>query len=345
MEEYNTFNIANRAFQKHVATHSLANYTGILSMHAYARLAQISANPAVLNVARRHLLSFVRGEQEFKANFTNYYRGGNGSAFLYWQGKLPEAEHALRQAAEDTLLQAPRDSGGIFCMPRADRHKIWIDVAFAVTPFLLFCGLAFQEDSYIEEAYQQSYKMIEILRDPENNLLHQARGFTAPDVLSQDHWSRGNGWGILALTELVQYLPIDDPRRAGAEKMFTSLALACLRYQDAQGVWHQEMTDEKSYVETSGTGLILYALGVGLEKGLLDAAVMEDFLRGLRGYRQYIRSDGTVYHTCRGCLNPGQGTIAEYKQTPPVVNDAHAFGPVTLAFGQALKLGIDEIVE
>ncbi len=344
MEPTSCFQIAAHSFQKHVATHSLASYTGILSMHAYARLAQISTNPAVLDDARKYLLSFVNGEHEFKANFTNYFCGGNGSAFLFWQGKLPEAEAALHHYAEDAMTAAPRDDQGIFCMPRTDQPKIWIDMAFAVTPFLLFCGLAFNRDDYIEEAFQQSYKMVQILRDPENDLLHQARGFTGPGIISQDHWSRGNGWGLLALTELVQYLPAADPRRPEAERMFTGLANACLRFQDAQGMWHQEITDEKSYVETSGTGLILYGIGVGLEKGLLAPVAMENFLKGLRGYLQYIRSDGSVYHTCRGCLNPGQGTIADYKQAPPVVNDAHAFGPVTLAFGQAMKLGIEEVV-
>ena len=340
----NTFQIAALTFQKHAALHPLAHYTGILSMHAYARLALISANPAVLEDSRRHLLPLVRGESKFQANFTNYYCGGNGSAFLYWQGKLPEAEGVLRHAAEDTLHNARRDEDGIFCMPRAEGSRIWIDVAFAVTPFLLYTGLAFGEDAYIEEAFQQTYKMVEILRNPANELLHQARGFTAPGVLSQDHWSRGNGWGILALAELVQYLPAADPRRPAAEAMFTRLANACLQFQDEQGVWHQEMTDFKSYVETSGTGLILYALGVGVERGLLPPAAMASFLKGLRGYSQYILPDGTVFHTCRGNLNPGSGTIADYKQSPPVVNDPHAFGPVTLAFGQALKLGIPELV-
>jgi unsaturated rhamnogalacturonyl hydrolase len=340
----NTFSTAVTAFQKHAALHPLAHYTGILSLHAYARLALISGNPAVLDDSRRHLLPLVRGEVKFQANFSNYYCGGNGAAFLFWQGKLPEAEVVLRQAAEDTLQNARRDENGIFCMPRAEGPKIWIDVAFAVTPFLLFAGLAFQEDAYIEEAFQQTCKMVEIFRDPENELLHQARGFTAPGVLSQDHWSRGNGWGILALTELVQYLPAADPRRPKAEAMFTRLANACLQVQDEQGLWRQEMTDFKSYVETSGTGLILYALGVGIAQGLLPPATMASFLKGLRGYSQYILPDGTVFHTCRGNLNPGAGTIADYKQAPPVVNDPHAFGPVTLAFGQALKLGITELV-
>jgi unsaturated rhamnogalacturonyl hydrolase len=343
MQPINSFGIAARAFQKHVTTHTLAHYTGILSMHGYARLAVISGNPAVLDDCRRHLMPFVRGEQQFKANFTNYFCGGNGTAYLHWLGKLPEAAETMRHYAED-FFRAPRSADGILRMPSSEQEKVWIDIAFAVTPFMLFAGLAFGEKRYIEAGFEQAHKMYHLFRDPDNGLLHQARGFTGPGVMSQDHWSRGNGWGILALTELVQYLPADYPGRAQAVAMFRDLATACLRFQDEQGMWHQEITDDKSYVETSGSGLILYALGVGLATGILEPSVMEPYLRGLRGYAQYIAPDGTIYHTCRGCLNPGKGTIAEYKQVPPVINDSHAFGPVILAFGQALSLGITDLV-
>jgi unsaturated rhamnogalacturonyl hydrolase len=125
--------------------------------------------------------------------------------------------------------------------------------------------------------------------------------------------------------------------------MFVELVRACLAYQDDEGLWHQEITDHTSYVETSGSGLILYAMGVGLEKGVLSDEDLAPFLTGLRGYLNYIAPDGSVYHTCRGCLCPGEGTILDYKARAPLLNDTHAFGPVTLAFGQAYNLGIRQI--
>jgi unsaturated rhamnogalacturonyl hydrolase len=208
---------------------------------------------------------------------------------------------------------------------------------------MLFAGLALYRREYVSEAIYQALTMCELFRDPANGLLHQCKNFCGPGLLSEDHWSRGNGWGLLALSELVGYLPGDHPRRVEVEGAFTDLVRACLRAQDERGMWHQELTDVESYVETSGTGLILYAIGVGLEQGLLPAEARQAFVNGLRGYLAYIRPDGSVYHTCRGCLCPGQGTLFDYKVRAPVLNDPHAFGPVTLAFGQALSLGIAEL--
>ncbi len=340
--------VAKKAFSRHLATHKMTHYTGILSLYGYARLAHITGDAALMEDIRAQLLPFVRGEREFTwSNFSNYFCGGNGTAFLYWLGHLPEAKDAVRHYADDTIQNARRDDDGIFSMPKRPRNDmIWIDVAFAVTPFLLFAGLAYNEDTYIEEAYQQTAKMVRVLLNPENGLLHQARGFAAPGAITEDHWSRGNGWGLHALAELVNYLPDDDPRRPDSERMFVDLVNACLKVQDADGMWHQEMTDlDRSYVETSGTGLILYAIGVGLEKGLLPESVRDDFVRGLQGYLTYIRDDGSVYHTCRGNLAPGDGSILAYKAAPPVFNDTHAFGPVILAFGQAARLGITSVSE
>ena len=82
---------------------------------------------------------------------------------------------------------------------------------------------------------------------------------------------------------------------------------------------------------------------VGLEKEVLPESVTERYMAGLRSYLDYVRPDGSVYHTCRGCRCPGRGRIIDYMARPPVLNDSHAFGPVTLAFGQALRLGITTI--
>jgi unsaturated rhamnogalacturonyl hydrolase len=340
----NTCEIALRAFETHARLHPLTHYTGILSFHGLAYLSLSVNDTAITSMCRSHVLPFVRGERRFAVNFQNYLCGGNGAALLLWQGALPEAAEPVHACAEELLYQAPRDADGIVCMPTdLTRTRIWIDAAFAVTPFLLFAGLAFGDDRYIEEAWQQSRKMVETLRDEETGLLHQCRGFRGPGLRSLDHWSRGNGWALLALADLAHFLPVDDPRRPAAERLFCDLVLACLRYQDDDGLWHQELTNRESYVETSGSGLILYALGVAIEQGLLPTTLRTQFSAGLAGYQQYIGGDGAVYHTCRGCLCPGDGSQQAYEARGPLLNDPHAFGPVTFAFAQALRLGITEL--
>ena len=241
-----------------------------------------------------------------------------------------------RKGPDDALL-----------VPLYERRRgdmVFIDMAFAVTPYLLYVGLAEKRNDYIDMAVYETVELFRILRDQNSGLLHQGRGFRSMGVVSQDNWSRGNGWGALALAALVRDLPADHPKRAEVDALAKEYFAAVLRYQDKDGLWHQEMTDFSSYVETSGSGLLLYSLGVAFEKGLLEPKYRDNLVRGLSSLTAYIADDGSVSHTCAPCLCPGQGTKEDYKRYLWVYNDSHAFGPVVLAYAQAAKLGIKEVV-
>jgi len=335
--------LCERVARRGLAQMDLRHYAGILLLHAMARHALSGGHPP-LDEVKEHLRPFVAGETDFACNFPNYRCGGNATAYLLREGHLPEASEIARRYAEEILNEAPRDGNDILCHPKnpAD-HKVWIDVAFAVSPFLLYTGLALEDERYVEEGFQQTARMVNLLRDPANRLLNQSVNARGPGHRSQDHWGRGNGWGIFALAELVQGLPAEHPRRPESEKLFLDLLKACLAFQDADGMWHQEITRHDSYVETSGTGLILYALGIALERGLVDVSRREAFEKGLRGCLRFIAVDGSVHHTCVGCLSPGDGSIEAYMAHPHRVNDPHAFGPMVLAFDQAYRLGIQAL--
>lgn len=339
--------LALAAVYKHIEVHGdLDTYRGIVTLHALARLATANNDEALIQTAREQFLPYVRGERYYECNFENYLCGGLGSAYLLWQNKLPEAEQPVREQAERLMTRAVRDSDGIFSFPRfPEDEKVWIDVAFAVSPFLLFAGLHFDNADFIAESLDQTEKMYRLFLDPANGLVHQSRGFGGrlPGGISEDHWSRGNGWLAYSLAELIAHIPADHARRPTLERIFRDFLAACAAVQNEHGLWHQEMTAPESYVETSGSALILYAIGVGLKTGILDATWRERFESGLSGLLRYISDDIDIYHTCTGCLCPGSGTPLEYMAKPPVLNDSHAFGPVALAMGQAHRLGIQEI--
>jgi len=341
-----TLEVARAAFRKHSDVHgNLDYYPGIVTLHGLARLATLTVREELLAEISDALGPFIRGERDFPANFPNYLCGGNATAWMVFQNQLPEAREVVRRYAEQILNEAPRNAEGILTHPqKPGEDVIWIDTAFAVTPFLLFTGLALENDAYVEDAFQQTAKMVKAFKVEETGLLNQAINMRGPGHRTEDHWSRGNGWAALALTELAVHLPDDHPRKAEAVRLFTDHIRACLALQDENGMWHQEMTNPtRSYVETSGSALILYGLGAGLKAGLFGEEERPKFEKGLRGLLAYISEDADVYHTVSGCFSPGQGTKLEYMASPPILNDPHAFGPVVLAMGQAHLLGIESL--
>ncbi|NJM14677.1 MAG: DUF4861 family protein [Bacteroidales bacterium] len=142
---------------------------------------------------------------------------------------------------------------------------------------------------------------------------------------------------------LVRDLPLSHPKRNEVEEVARTFFEDLLAHQDNNGMWHQEITIKNSYTETSGSALILFGLGIMIEKGLLDKKHEANFKMGLKGLMPYIGTDGSVSHTSHSCLCIKNGTKKDYMNHPWEYNDEHAFGPVVLAFSQALKLGIEQL--
>lgn len=294
------------------------------------------------------ILKFKTGEIDgTKGNFISYYAGGTGAAYMNYKSMSPYLGKMVKQTAEKMMIEQPRSSEGlmVWTQPEAVRanDKIFIDMAFAVTPYLLYAGLKNNNQEYIDYAVYMTLKLFEILRDKSNGLLHQGRGFQGKGVISQDNWSRGNGWGALSLATLVRDLPDSHPQKKAVNALAKEYFTDILKFQDSEGMFHQEMSDPKSYVETSGTGLLLYSVGIGIEKGLLPEKYKKNIELGLSGLTSYIAEDGSINNTCVGCLCPKDGTKEDYINQAYVYNEPHAFGAIVLAMVQGYRLGIKEI--
>lgn len=316
------------------------NYPWIVSLHGLAKLAQTSGSQQDLQLAIDELKPFINGEvTSFHGALDNYKCGGNATAFMLSQGMLPEAKEVVKREADKLCYDTPRSKEGIYGRKtEGEEHMIWIDVAFAVCPFLTFAGVALDEPKYIDEAFNQIKQMYKVFYDAETGLLHQARGFNGPDTVSEDCWSRGNGWGIYGLAEIIAYMPDNHKLKEEAEELFKTYIDKCIEYQDNFGMWHQEMTRPDSYTETSGSCLIAYGIGLGLEKGVLPASYKEYFDRAVEGMSRYIALDGSIFNSCVGCLSPGAGTKEDYMAQEWMLDDSHAFGPVILLMVQAERL-------
>jgi unsaturated rhamnogalacturonyl hydrolase len=332
--------LALRLIDRHIAVRSLEHYAGIVTMQALANLAWVTGKGELKEQSLKTLEPFYTGKVEkVSGAFDRMYRcGGTASALLVKYGFAPEILPHLVSKAEELIESHPRHPSGVFGKPEAP-EKIWIDTLFAVCPFLAILGELTGRRDFSEEALKQFFETHKLLLDPATNLYHQSLNFAGPGKLSGDHWSRGNGWAALALAELI----VEFPGNSDIADIYRNFISACIEFQDEEGLWHQEMTAANSYAETSGTGLILYAIGRGLETGILPESYRDNFIRGLRSYLTYIGVDGSVFNTCEGCLCPGKGTVEDYMAKPWKLNDVHSFGPPALAFAQALRLNINEI--
>jgi len=338
-----TCDVTSSVFEKGLLYTELDFYAGTLMLHGMSEFALLKGNEAMKQQVIGLYRKFGNSEIKAKGNFISYEAGGSGAAYLAWKGATAVLDSQVAVAATKMMQMQKRSPEGLMTAAFAKKDMIFIDVAFAVTPYLLYSGLKFNKKEYVDFAVNETIELFRILKDPKTGLLHQARGFKGEGSFTQDNWSRGNGWGAFALATLVRDLPATHPKHKAVVQLAQQYFKEVLRYQNKEGMWHQEMTDSTSYVETSGSGLLLYAIGIMLEKGLLEKRFLNRFKLGLSGFTSYIGTDGSVSHACFSCLAPGNGTKEDYKNRAWLYNDHHAFGPVVLAFAQAVKMGIHSI--
>jgi rhamnogalacturonyl hydrolase YesR len=341
-----TRELAERVLAKGLATIDLGLYPGSLLLQGMSELALVGPDPAMLARTVALYRQFAAKEIKGRGSFISYEVGGSGAAYLRYKDAAGELAAQVTDGAARMVAQQKRSSEGLLVPTWAppEKDQVFIDIAFAVTPYLLYAGLAENRADYVDLAVFETLELYRILRDTRTGLVRQGRGFAGKGVISDDNWSRGNGWGAVGLAALVRDLPATHPKRKEVETLARDFFTAVLRHQNKDGLWHQEMTDPTSYTETSGSGLLLYGLGVMLEKGLLDRSHEAAFRRGLGALPAYIAADGSVSHTCIGCLCPGQGTKEDYKSRVWAHNDSHAFGAIVLAYTQAAKMGIRSVV-
>lgn len=88
------------------------------------------------------------------------------------------------------------------------------------------------------------------------------------------HWSRGNGWIVISLTNTIAALPAADPNRAHYISLLQAMFAKLKATQQAGGYWTADVDHPASYPapESSGTSFFTYGMAKAIQAGYLDQA-------------------------------------------------------------------------
>ena len=247
---------------------------------------------------------------------------------------LGAALEAARYFHED----APRTPDGLLAHhsdPAGGR--IWADALFMVAPLMAKAGTVLDDQSYYDDVLAQFRGFSERLRDPEVGLYHQGWGWDGPGA-SPGYWGRANGWVALAMTEVLDTLPVDYPGRDELLTSYREFTAAIVDHQGIGGMWHQLLNryDPDSYEETSSTAMFIYAMTKGIRRGWLDDGYVGGVERAHRGLSRKISLAGNIAGISPGCST--KSSEEGYLDKGPRTNDPHGIGPVLLALYGVMSL-------
>lgn len=131
--------------------------------------------------------------------------------------------------------------------------------------------------------------------------LQQPNGLFIYDESRAIPWGRGNGWCLGGMTEMLLALPEDHPKRDALMGVYRKQIDALIKHQDETGMWHQVINNPYLFLESSGTGIITFALAIGIEQGWLPEKTYRDVAkRAWLALTDYVDAQGLVRNISSG---------------------------------------------
>jgi unsaturated rhamnogalacturonyl hydrolase len=225
---------------------------------------------------------------------------------------------------------------GTLARNRPHENTLWLDDLYMSVPALAHMGKLTGDRQYYDDACKQILQFASRMFVPETGLW--AHGWTMKaDEHPAFHWSRANGWAVMAMTELLEVLPEDHPQRPEIMKLYKANLRGLAKVQAGEGLWHQVLDRSDSYLETSGTAMFVYAFSRAVNRGWIDPITYGPVaLLGWNALATKVNAQGQVEGTC--VATDMAFDYAFYYYRPVSATAAHGYGPVLLAGAEVTNL-------
>jgi rhamnogalacturonyl hydrolase YesR len=165
---------------------------------------------------------------------------------------------------------------------------MWLDGLYMVSPF--YAHYTSYYDSSNTTAYNDIVKQFTLTHtncvnsnSSQTGLLkhgydssHTAVWADAATGASPECWNRALGWYVIAIVDVLDYLPSSHPGFATLKSILVETVAGIKKAVDSDSsLWWLVMTQPgktKNYIESSGSAMFVYAILKGIRIGYLDSA-------------------------------------------------------------------------
>jgi unsaturated rhamnogalacturonyl hydrolase len=215
---------------------------------------------------------------------------GQSYLWLYRQKPDPGRIAPLRKQFDQVLQQPDDPSKPVWW---------WCDALFMAPPVWAGLSEVTHDPRYLDYMDHEWRITAKLLWDPDEHLFFRDQSYLNKKEANGKplFWSRGNGWVMGGLVQVLEHMPANDPRRPYYIAKLRDMAAAVAQLQGADGLWRAGLLDESAYPnpEDSGSAFFVYALAWGVDHHILDthhyAPVIQ---RGWAGLLAHIYADGRL---------------------------------------------------
>lgn len=212
-------------------------------------------------------------------------------------GAGPESLSAMRNTLNSLIAQQAesRDHAGTALLQPCTIRLCWCDSLFMSPPTLMGLSRMTGDPRYADLARAEVEQSVTLLYDSDQRLFHRDERFINAKGESGRRlfWSRGNGWVIASLANMLRAMPPDDPSAVRYRRLFRHMADRIKHLQRPDGAWPASLLDSGQPAEASGTGLFVFALAWGINAGVLETdRYRPAVLRGWTALNRLLSADG-----------------------------------------------------
>jgi rhamnogalacturonyl hydrolase YesR len=247
-----------------------------------------------------------------------------------------EARALIDNYANYISTKQYRLADGTLARKRPMMDSVWLDDLYMSVPALAQLGKLTGEAKYYDDAVRQVTQVANRLFNAPMGL-YKHGWIAGMQEHPSFHWARANGWALLAKTELLEVLPEKHPGRVAVLEQYRAHVRGLQRVQSPNGLWHQLLDRNDSYLETSATAIYTFCLARGINRGWIDPLAYGPCVQlAWNGVATKVNAQGQVEGTCVGT---GMGfDPAFYYHRPQSARAAHGYGPVLLAGAEMIAL-------
>ena len=225
---------------------------------------------------------------------------------------------------------------GTLARNRPQRNTLWLDDLYMSVPALAQMGNLTSDRKYFDDAVKQVLQFSNRMFVKEDGLFRHG-WVEEMNTHPKFYWGRANGWALLAMTELLDVLPKNHPKRAEIMNLYKAHMQGIISRQSGTGFWHQLLDRNDSYPETSATAIYTYCIAHAINKGWVDPIAFGPVaILGWNAITTKVTSEGIVDGTCVGTGMGFDPAFYYYRPTSPMA--AHGYGPVLLAGAEVINL-------
>lgn len=227
----------------------------------------------------------------------------NGRAVLMLY-KVTGKEKYLKAAQQirRQLQEQPRNSFGGFWHKDVYPDQMWLDGLYMAEPFYAAYAAYFHDDTAFNDIARQFSLCQEHMRDAASGLLYHGWDASKKEKwadkktgLSQNFWARAMGWYGMALVDVLDYYPDNDPHKKELIGYVKQYVAAVAKVQDRSGLWWDVLNmpgKQGNYLEASASCMFVYTIAKAVRMHYVDRSFAAVAAKGFQGIEShFIKKD------------------------------------------------------